>query len=73
MDDLALRSQSWRRRRLRELSGWKSVRMALRYAHVNVDEPRHSIDRLPGGKLGDSNLRKAKSAWISTPQEGYLW
>jgi len=47
---------------LQKLGGWKSVRMVMRYAHVNVDELRHTIDRLPGGKLLESKVRKAKSA-----------
>jgi integrase len=37
---------------LRRLDGWKLVRMAVRYAHANVDELRDTIDRLPGGKPG---------------------
>ena len=27
--------------------------MVMRYVHANVDEHRHTIDRLPGGNLGD--------------------
>jgi integrase len=46
---------------LQKLGGWKSVRMVMRYAHVNVDELRHTIDRLPGGKLGDGDLKEAES------------
>lgn len=33
---------------LQRLGGWKSVAMVMRYAHVNVDELKHTIDRLPG-------------------------
>jgi integrase len=34
---------------LQRLGGWKSVNMVLRYAHVNVGELAHTIDRLPAG------------------------
>jgi integrase len=45
---------------LRTLGGWKSVAMVMRYAHVNVGELKHTIDRLPvGGGLGDSGLAEA--------------
>jgi len=47
---------------LQKLGGWKSVRMVMRYAHVNVDELRHTIERLPGGKLGDGDIKEAKTA-----------
>ena len=36
--------------------------MVMRYAHVNVDELKHTIDRLPGGFLGDVTSDKTKSA-----------
>jgi integrase len=39
---------------LKRLGGWKSDRMVMRYAHTNVDEHKHTIDRLPGGNLGES-------------------
>lgn len=39
---------------LMRLGGWKSERMVLRYAHVNVDELADTINRLPGGEYGDS-------------------
>lgn len=32
---------------LQRLGGWKSVQMVLRYAHVNVGELAHTIDKLP--------------------------
>ena len=32
------------------LGGWKSEKMVLRYAHVNVGELAHTIERLPWGK-----------------------
>jgi hypothetical protein len=47
---------------LQKLGGWKSVRMVLRYAHVNVGELAHTIDRLPGGNLGEHENREAESA-----------
>jgi integrase len=47
---------------LQKLGGWKSIRMVLRYAHTNVGELAHTIDRLPGGNLGDSEKSKAESA-----------
>jgi integrase len=37
---------------LKRLGGWKTDSMVMRYAHTNVDEHRHTIDRLPGGNLG---------------------
>lgn len=40
---------------LKRLGGWRSERMVLRYAHVNVDELAHTIGRLPGGKLGEDD------------------
>ncbi|WLB18946.1 site-specific integrase [Bradyrhizobium japonicum] len=45
---------------LMRLGGWKSERMVMRYAHVNVGELQHTIDRLPGGNLGDYKKRKTK-------------
>jgi integrase len=48
---------------LQKLGGWKSGQMVLRYAHVNVGELRHTIDRLPaGGNLGESGLSEARKA-----------
>ena len=47
---------------LMRLGGWKTISMVMRYVHANVDEHRHTIDRLPGGNLGDSLGRGAKSA-----------
>ena len=35
---------------LMELGGWKSEAMVMRYAHVNTDHLRASIDALPGTK-----------------------
>ncbi len=38
---------------LQKLGGWKTERMVLRYAHVNVETLAASQDRLPWGKSGD--------------------
>jgi integrase len=46
---------------LQRLGGWKSIRMVMRYAHVNVAELSHTIDRLPGGNLGEPQRAKAKT------------
>jgi integrase len=45
---------------LMRLGGWKSERMVMRYAHVNVGELQHTINKLPGGFLGDYKKRKTK-------------
>jgi integrase len=52
---------------LQRLGGWKSVKMVLRYAHVNVGELAHTIDRPPskGGpdtKSAQPECVTAKSA-----------
>jgi integrase len=47
---------------LQNLGGWQSITMVMRYTHTNVDELRDTIDRLPGGKLGDSLFSKTRSA-----------
>ena len=47
---------------LQKLGGWKSVKMVLRYAHVNVGELAHTIDKLPGGNLGDFDTAPRKTA-----------
>ena len=46
---------------LMRLGGWKSIRMVMRYAHVNVGELQHTINKLPGGNLGDEQERKVKN------------
>ena len=46
---------------LMRLGGWKSTAMVMRYAHANVDEHRHTIDRLPGGNLGDEIRKRGKT------------
>jgi integrase len=45
---------------LMKLGGWKTIAMVMRYAHVNVGELKHTIDRLPGGNLGDFASIKEK-------------
>jgi integrase len=47
---------------LQRLGGWKSVRMVMRYAHINVAELSHTIDRLPGGNFGEPKQAKAKTS-----------
>ena len=47
---------------LMRLGGWKSERMVMRYAHVNIGELQHTIDRLPGGNLGDYSKMKGEKA-----------
>ena len=47
---------------LKRLGGWKTTAMVMRYAHVNVGELKHTIDRLPGGERGDSVVSKLQSA-----------
>jgi len=36
--------------------------MVMRYAHSNVAEHAHTIDRLPRGNLGESGVAKSKTA-----------
>lgn len=47
---------------LMRLGGWKSEKMVLRYAHVNVGELSHTIDRLPGGITGEMRQPMEKTA-----------
>src|SRR5215471_15567892 len=47
---------------LMRLGGWKDVKSVIRYMHVNVDELRNTIDRLPGGILGEAIGSEAKTA-----------
>lgn len=44
---------------LMELGGWKSEKMVLRYAHINVAHLSQSIDALPWGKSGEHERAKA--------------
>ena len=39
---------------LQKLGGWKTLSMVMRYAHTNVEEHAHTINRLPGGNSGES-------------------
>lgn len=50
---------------LMKLGGWKSERMVLRYAHVNVADLAASIEALPWGKSGErqkSTLKKQRKS-----------
>jgi integrase len=47
---------------LMRLGGWRDVKSVIRYMHVNVDELRNTIDRLPGGILGEVIGSEAKTA-----------
>jgi len=47
---------------LMRLGGWRDVKSVIRYMHVNVDEPRNTIDRLPGGNLGEVIGSEVKTA-----------
>jgi integrase len=40
---------------LMRIGGWRDIKSVIRYMHVNVDELRNTMDRLPGGNLGDAN------------------
>ena len=46
---------------LKRLGGWKSEKMVLRYAHVNVDELADTINCLPGEISGTANQRRRKA------------
>lgn len=48
---------------LKDLGGWKSERMVLRYAHVNSSNHASSIEALPWGKSGEvTSTSKKKGA-----------
>jgi integrase len=47
---------------LMKIGGWKTEKMVLRYAHVNVGELAHTINALPGGNLGQPETKEEK-AW----------
>jgi integrase len=47
---------------LMKLGGWKTLSMVMRYVHTNVDEHKHTIDRLPGGNLGEVVGTETKTA-----------
>ena len=46
---------------LMKLGGWKSERMVLRYAHVNVSNFASSINSLPWGKSGEVETQNENS------------
>jgi integrase len=46
---------------LMKLGGWKSEKMVLRYAHVNVAHLAQTIDALPWGKPGDNQKKSRKT------------
>lgn len=46
---------------LMKLGGWKSEKMVLRYAHVNVGELAHTINALPWGNSGDASEAAKKA------------
>lgn len=52
--------------KLKELGGWKTLAMVMRYAHANVETHAESINALPwsdaGGNLGEAVAPKAKKA-----------
>lgn len=50
---------------LQKLGGWKSVRMVMRYTHVNVGELADTIDRLPGWKSVGPDQAKSESSVLS--------
>ncbi len=47
---------------LMKVGGWKSEKMVLRYAHMNVGDLAGTIRRLPGGKPGERANKKGKTA-----------
>ena len=50
---------------LMKLGGWKSERMVLRYAHINVDNLAASINAIPWGISGDDELQSGNQKRIS--------
>lgn len=38
---------------LMRLGGWRDIKSVMRYIYANVDELRNTMDRLPGGNLGE--------------------
>ena len=47
---------------LMALGGWSQIATVMRYAHSNADEHRHTIDRLPGERLGKLNVVEGRKA-----------
>ena len=52
---------------LMQLGGWKSEKMVLRYAHMNVAHLAKSMAALPQGKCGKQPSRKSKVNKKSVP------
>jgi hypothetical protein len=50
-----------------QLGGWKSEKMVLRYAHMNVAHLAKSMAALPWGKPGKQGGRKSKLKDNSKP------
>jgi integrase len=50
---------------LMKLGGWKSEKMVLRYAHVNVGHLAQTIAALPWGNSGKSRSRQRKEREVS--------
>ena len=50
---------------LKELGGWKTLKMVERYTHVNRDDLRVGIDRLPWGIPGERNSENRKNIGIA--------
>jgi hypothetical protein len=49
-------------RELQKLGGWKTLLIAMRYAHTNVAEHAHRINRLSGGNLEESPVKSEHSS-----------
>ncbi|MFF0947899.1 tyrosine-type recombinase/integrase [Rhizobium leguminosarum] len=47
---------------LQKLGGWKTEKMVLRYAHVNVSNLADTINAIAWGKSGGSKAKKTKSS-----------
>ncbi|HVV94826.1 MAG TPA: site-specific integrase [Hyphomicrobiales bacterium] len=45
---------------LQRLGGWKTMSMVMRYAHTNVAELDHTINRLPWGNFGEPKRSRRK-------------
>jgi hypothetical protein len=51
---------------LMKLGGWRDIKSVSRYTHASVDEFRDTMDRLPGGNLGDPSRGELKIGKNST-------
>ena len=47
---------------LMQLGGWKNIKSVSRYTHANREEFRNTMDRLPGGNLGEPTTAEAKTS-----------